>query len=52
MYFTCKTVSYTLECLQTPESQGVKVSQMDLAYLQGPDKQENKVLWKMMGTQH
>ena len=50
MYFAYKTVSSTLECLQTPESQGV--SQMDLAYPQGPDKQENKLLWKMMGTWH
>ena len=52
MYFVYKTVSYTLACLQTQELQGVKASQMNLAYPRGPDKQENKPLWKMTEARH
>ena len=52
MYFMYKTVSYTLACLQTQELQGVKVSQMDLAYPQGPGKQGNKPLWKLTEAWH
>ena len=52
MYFVYKTVSYTLAYLQTQELQGVKASQKDLAYPGGPDKQENKPLWKMTEARH
>ena len=50
MYFADEIISYTLEWQQT-ESPEVKVSQMHSVYPQGPDKEGNKQIEKMMKVQ-
>ena len=51
MYFAFEVISYTLVWQQT-ELPEVKVSQMDSAYPQGPDKEGNKQTERMMKAQH